>query len=111
MRKQTLKIETAKPAEVPNQDRVRWNDRDIREFLMDSHPDFQEEFIDSPDTPPGGAILVLLLQSRSESNLADPTRYQKNANLSAYWKLFVQKSILGFEQALFPLLYSNRTQR
>ncbi len=111
MRKQTLKIEMAKSAEVPNQDRVRWNDRDIREFLIDSHPDFQEDFIDSTDTSLGGAVLILLLQSRSESNLADPTRYQKNANLSAYWKLFVQKNILGFEQTLFPLLYSNRTRR
>jgi hypothetical protein len=114
MRKQaseTRRVNKVEPAELSSHHAIPWNDRDIREFLVDSHPDFQEDFFDSPTTPSAGAVLVLLLLSRGESNLADPTRCQKNTNLSVHWKLFVQKTILDFEQGLFPLLNFKRIQR
>ena len=82
----------------------RMDDQDIREFLVHSHPDLQPDILDELFQPQAEAVLVLLLQSRDESNLADPTRHLKDSNLSAYWKLFVQKRLLSFEHELLPLL-------
>jgi len=104
MRKQTPQTANNNLEKVPVKHQILLNDDEIREFLIDSHPDFQEDPFDSHLTQNTGAVIVLLLQSKAETNLADPTRCQNGSNLSVYWKLFVQKRILGFEQELFPLL-------
>jgi hypothetical protein len=110
MRKQFPVPAEERSAGVSSKHQIRLNDDDIREFLIDSHPDLQEDPWDSHLDQNGGAVVVLLLQSKSETNLADPTRCQKGSHLSVYWKLFVQKRILGFEQELFPLLNRKRTR-
>ena len=87
---------------VSSKDQIRLDDDDIREFLVDSHPDLQEDHWDSqPEQTTGAVVVILLLSRSSETNLADPTRCQKGSDLSIYWKLFVQKRIFGFEQDLF----------
>ena len=80
------------------------NDDDIRQLLINSHPDLQEDLGDTQLDQNAGAVVILLLQSRSETTLTDPTRHQKCANLSVYWRLFVQKRILSFEQEVFPIV-------
>ena len=82
----------------------RLDDKDIREFLVDSHPDLQPDSLDALFEPQAEAVLVLLLQSCDESNLTDPTQHLKDPKLSVYWKLFVQKRLLSFEHELLPLL-------
>jgi hypothetical protein len=104
MRKQLPDSAEDRSTIVSSKHQIRLDDNDIREFLMDSHPDLQEDPWDSQPEQTTGAVVVLLLQSKSsEANLADPTRCQKGSHLSVYWKLFVQKRIFGFEQELFPL--------
>jgi hypothetical protein len=104
MRKEVSGTTKSHPEEGPGKHPIHLNDDDIRQFLIDSHPDLQDDPLDSPMAQNAGAVIILLVQSRAETNLADPTRCQKSCNLSVYWKLFVQKRILGFEQELFPLL-------
>jgi hypothetical protein len=104
MRKEVSGTTKSRPKEVCGKQPIHLNDDDIREFLIDSHPDLQENPLDWPMAQSKGAVIVLLLQSRGETNLADPTRCEKGSDLSVYWKLFVQKRILGFEEELFPLL-------
>ena len=104
MRKQVSGTANGNPETVSSKHPIPLNDDDIREFLMDSHPDLQEDPVDSPMGQNAGAVIILLMQSRAETDSADPTRGQRDSNLSIYWKLFVQKRILGFEQESFPLL-------
>src|SRR5262245_20646703 len=104
MRKQLPVPAEERMAGLSPKHQIRLNDDDIREFLMDTHPDLQGDAWDSQPEQTAGTVVVLLFQSKSEMNLADPTRYQKGSPLSGYWKLFVQKRIFSFEQELFPLL-------
>jgi hypothetical protein len=104
MRKQGSGTAKGNSEKASSKHPIHLNDDDIREFLMDSHPDLQEDPWDSPMAQNSGVVIILLMQSRTETDSADPTRCQRDSNLSIYWKLFVQKRILGFEQELLPLL-------
>ena len=104
MRKQLPESAADRSTIVSSKYQIRLDDDDIREFLVDSHPDLQEDYWDSQPEQTTSAVVVMLLQPKSlETNLADPTRCQKGSHLSIYWKLFVQKWIFGFEQDLLPL--------
>lgn len=93
---------------------VTLDDHSIRELLRNAYPevqeDIQENISESQMTIHSEEALFLPFLYRNENEYIDSAHLHENPNISLFWKLFIQRHIISFEQEsmLFMNWHRNR---
>src|SRR5438876_3412457 len=95
----SLEIESVKQ-------QVTLDDHSIRELLRRAYSDFQDNIPESQSEE----ALFLPFRYRNENEYNGPTHLWDNPNISFFWKLFIQRHIISFEQDSLFFMNWHRNQ-
>ena len=89
---------------------VTLDDYAIRELLRRAYSDFEENIPESQAAPQSEEALFLPFLYRNENEYTGPTHLRNNPNISLFWKLFIQRHIISFEQDSLFFMNWHRNQ-
>ena len=86
------------------------DDYSIRELLRRAYSDFGENIPESQAAPQSEEALFLPFLHKNETEYIGPTHLPDNPNISLFWKLFIQRHIISFEQESLLFMNWHRNQ-